>query len=208
MKTSYVIGIIVVILVVIVGAYLLMKNNNAASTATTTGANTTAPAMPDTTTTTTTTSSQGVLVGGAYMLPTLNIVQNALNASNVTTLVAAVKAAGLVDTLEGPGPFTVFAPDNDAFNKLPAGTVTTLLMPANKAELTSILTYHVVSGHYTAADLHDGQVLTTVEGQTLMINKSASGMISVNGIPVITPDVISSNGVTFVIGSVLMPPSK
>jgi uncharacterized surface protein with fasciclin (FAS1) repeats len=127
----------------------------------------------------------------------------------VTTLVAAVKAAGLVDTLEGPGPFTVFAPTNDAFNKLPAGTVNSLLLPANKAELVKILTYHVVAGHYTSADLHDGQVLTTVEGQTLTIGKSATGQISVNGTAMVqTPDVISSNGVTFVIDTVLMPPTQ
>ena len=205
MNSSYVIGIIVALIVIIGGAYWYSTSHNAAMQTTTT---TTADAMPQTVPAAPTTP-QGVLVGGAYMIPSLNIVQNALNANNVTTLVAAVKAAGLVDTLEGPGPFTVFAPDNNAFAKLPAGTVNSLLLPANKAELVKILTYHVVSGHYTSADLHDGQVLTTVEGQTLTIGKSASGQISVNGTAMVeTPDVISSNGVTFVIDTVLMPPSK
>src|SRR5579872_3790985 len=94
-----------------------------------------------------------VMVGGAPMYPNKNIVQNAVNSKDHTTLVAAVKAAGLVDTLEGPGPFTVFAPTNEAFAKLPAGTVDTLLMAQNKGQLTAILTYHVVPGHLTAADI-------------------------------------------------------
>src|SRR6202161_3704264 len=113
-----------------------------------------------------------VTVGGAPMYPTKNIIQNAVNSKDHTTLVAAVKAAGLVDTLSGPGPFTVFAPTNEAFAKLPAGTVDTLLKPENKATLTTILTYHVVPGRLTAADLSDGQKLTTVEGDTLTVSKS------------------------------------
>lgn len=146
------------------------------------------------------------MVGGALMTPDKDIVENAMNANNVTTVVAAVQAAGLVDTLKGAGPFTVFAPDNNAFAKLPAGTVDTLLKPENKAQLADILTYHVVAGRYTSADLHDGQVLTTVEGKTLTIGKTADGKISINGTAMVeTPDVISSNGVTFVIDSVLMP---
>lgn len=152
---------------------------------------------------------QGVEVGGALMTPDKDIVANAMNASNVTTLVAAVSAAGLVDTLKGPGPFTVFAPTNDAFAKLPAGTVDTLLKPQNKAKLVDILTYHVVAGRYTSADLTDGMTLTTVEGKKLTINKTASGQINVNGVAMVqTADVISSNGVTFVIDSVLTPPAK
>ena len=146
----------------------------------------------------------GVLVGGAMMTPDKNIVQNAVNASNVTTLVTAVKAAGLVDTLSGAGPFTVFAPTNDAFNKLPAGTVASLVKPESKAKLTKILTYHVVSGRYTANDLTDGQQLKTVEGEMLTIKKNGN-QIMVNGATVQTADVISSNGVTFVIDTVLMP---
>ena len=93
------------------------------------------------------------VVGGKEMYPTKNIVENAVNSADHTTLVAAVKAAGLVDTLESPGPFTVFAPTNEAFAKLPAGTVDTLLKPENKAVLTKVLTYHVVAGRLSAADL-------------------------------------------------------
>ncbi len=202
MKTSHIVGSIIVLVIIAGGVYWYTSSKNM------TVPSGTAP-VADTSMPATAPAPQGVLVGGAYMLPSLNIVQNALNASNVTTLVAAVKAAGLVSTLEGPGPFTVFAPTNDAFNKLPSGTVASLLLPANKAELVKILTYHVVSGHYTSADLYDGEVLTTVEGQTLKISKNTSGQISVNGTAMVqTPDVISSNGVTFVIDSVLMPPSK
>jgi uncharacterized surface protein with fasciclin (FAS1) repeats len=122
----------------------------------------------------------GVTVGGASMTPNLDIVDNALNASNVTTLVAAVKAAGLVDTLKGKGPFTVFAPTNAAFAKLSAGTVDTLVKPENKATLTDILTYHVVSGTYLAKDLYDGEMLTTVEGKKIRISK-VENQITVNG---------------------------
>src|ERR1700732_2383594 len=98
-------------------------------------------------------SEKTVNVGGAPMYPSKNIIQNAVNSKDHTTLVAAVKAAGLVDTLSGPGPFTVFAPTNEAFAKLPAGTVDTLLKPENKAMLTDILTYHVVAGKHSAADI-------------------------------------------------------
>ena len=153
-------------------------------------------------------TEEGVMVGGALMVPSRDIVDNAVLASNVTTVVAAVKAAGLVDTLKGAGPFTVFAPDNAAFDKLPAGTVDTLLKPENKAKLTDILTYHVVAGRYTSADLYDGQVLTTVEGKKLTIKKTGN-QIWINGSAMIeTADVISRNGVTHVIDTVLMPPTK
>jgi uncharacterized surface protein with fasciclin (FAS1) repeats len=114
------------------------------------------------------------VVGGQEMYPTKNIVENAINSADHTTLVAAVKAAGLVETLEGPGPFTVFAPTNEAFAKLPAGTIDTLLKPENKAMLTKVLTYHVVSGRLSASDLKkqiragNGKAeLTTVEGGKL-----------------------------------------
>ena len=151
-------------------------------------------------------NEDGVMVGGAMMVESKNIVQNAMNASNVTTLVAAVEAAGLVETLEGEGPFTVFAPTNAAFEKLPDGTVTTLLMAENKAQLADILTYHVVAGSYTSADITDGLELTTVNGEKLMFNVDANGMITVNGEAMVeTKDVMSSNGVTFVIDTVLMP---
>ncbi len=148
--------------------------------------------------------SNGVMVGGALMTPDKDIVQNALAASNVSTVVAAVKAAGLVPTLESAGPFTVFAPDNNAFNKLPAGTVDTLMQPENKDKLASILTYHVIKGSYTVADLKDGQTLTTVNGQTLTVHKK-DGVVMINNATILTPDVISSNGVTQVVDTVLMP---
>ncbi len=166
-------------------------------------------------------SSAGVavenpMVGGAAMLTTRNIVENAVNSADHTTLVAAVKAAGLVDTLSGPGPFTVFAPTNDAFGKLPAGTVDTLVMPANKATLTSILTYHVVPGRITAADIEakaaaNGGVATyaTVNGGNLSFRQSGSGWAVTDAkggsANITTANVIQSNGVIHVIDSVLMP---
>ncbi|TDQ11688.1 putative surface protein with fasciclin (FAS1) repeats [Pedobacter metabolipauper] len=146
----------------------------------------------------------GVEVGGALMVPSKNIVENAMGSSDHTTLVAAVKAAGLVETLSGTGPFTVFAPVNAAFDKLPAGTVDKLLKPEMKADLTKILTYHVVSGSYKAADLKDGMELTTVQGGKLKLTQK-DGAWWVNDAKITIPDVISSNGVTFVIDSVLMP---
>src|SRR5207249_11560272 len=117
-----------------------------------------------------------VMVGGAAMFPSKNIVQNAVNSKDHTTLVAAVTAAGLVETLEGRGPFTVFAPTNAAFGKLPAGTVDTLVMPENKATLTKILTYHVVPGRLEASSLTDGKKLKTVEGEELTV-KLADGKV-------------------------------
>lgn len=150
-------------------------------------------------------NDHGVMVGGALMTPDKDIVANAMNANNVTTLVAAVKAADLVATLQGAGPFTVFAPTNDAFNKLPAGTVDTLLKPENKAKLQKILKYHVVAGKYTSADLKDGMTLKTVEGENLTVTQK-DGKWWVNGTAMVEiPDVMSSNGVTFVIDTVLMP---
>jgi uncharacterized surface protein with fasciclin (FAS1) repeats len=161
-------------------------------------------------------SEKTVMVGGAPMYPSKNIIQNAVNSKDNTTLVAAVKAAGLVDTLETPGPFTVFAPTNEAFDKLPPGTVETLLKPENKAMLTKILTYHVVAGRYNSADLmklvkagHGTAELKTVEGEPLKITedngklfvmgeKSGVGMIEI-------PDVYQSNGVIQVVSSVVVP---
>jgi uncharacterized surface protein with fasciclin (FAS1) repeats len=156
------------------------------------------------------------MVGGAAMYPSKTIVENAVNSKDHTTLVAAVKAAGLVDTLSGPGPFTVFAPTNEAFDKLPPGTVGTLVKPENKAELTKILTYHVVSGRYTKADLmkmiKDGggtATLTTVEGEPLTLMSKHHHLVITDqkgGTADVTiPDVFQSNGVIFVIDSVLMP---
>ncbi|SHK87073.1 Uncaracterized surface protein containing fasciclin (FAS1) repeats [Hymenobacter psychrotolerans DSM 18569] len=151
----------------------------------------------------------GVMVGGAMMTPDKDIVDNAVGSSDHTTLVAAVKAGGLVETLKGTGPFTVFAPTNAAFNKLPAGTVNTLVMPENKQKLATILTYHVVPGRLMAADLKDGQTLTTVEGETLMVHRKGNTVMlhdAKGGSANVTiPNVVSSNGVTHVIDGVLMP---
>jgi uncharacterized surface protein with fasciclin (FAS1) repeats len=149
--------------------------------------------------------SAGVMVGGAMMLPTQNLVQNASGANTLTTLVAAVQAAGLVETLSGPGPFTVFAPPNSAFEALPAGTVETALRPENRAMLTSILTYHVVPGRLLASDLRDGQTLTTVNGARLTVRRTGN-TVMVGGATVTQADVRASNGVAHVIDRVLMPP--
>jgi len=155
-------------------------------------------------------------VGGAEMFPSKTIVQNAVNSPIHTTLVAAVKAAGLVDTLNSPGPFTVFAPTNDAFAKLPAGTVDTLVKPENKATLTKILTYHVVSGRISAKDIAAGikagggkYVMTTVEGGKLTASMSGKKIVLTDEkggtATVTTSNVYQSNGVIDVIDTVLMP---
>jgi len=156
------------------------------------------------------------MVGGAAMYPTKNIVENAVNSKDHTTLVAAVKAAGLVDTLEGPGPFTVFAPTNEAFDKLPAGTVDTLLKPENLATLKKILTYHVVAGKLTAKDIAKKikmgggkATLTTVEGGTLTAMMDGGKLVLTDekgGTSTVTiANVIQSNGVIHVVDTVLMP---
>ena len=158
------------------------------------------------------------MVGGAAMYPTKNIVQNAVNSKDHTTLVAAVKAAGLVPTLEGKGPFTVFAPTNEAFDALPKGTVDGLLKPEAKGDLTKILTYHVVAGDYTGKKLEalikkDGgkAELTTVQGEKLGVMMSEDGKgIAVkdtkgNVATVTIADVKQSNGVIHVVDKVLMP---
>ena len=161
-------------------------------------------------------SSSMVTVGGAPMYASKNIIENAVNSADHTTLVAAVKAAGLVDTLSGPGPFTVFAPTNAAFAKLPAGTVDTLLQPANRATLASILTYHVVAGRISAADLMSkiragggSARLTTVQGgvltarmmgNTVMLTDAKGGMSHVT-----QANVFQSNGVIHVTDAVSIP---
>ncbi|WP_150623307.1 fasciclin domain-containing protein [Pandoraea captiosa] len=157
-----------------------------------------------------------VMVGGAPMYPSKNIVQNAVNSKDHTTLVAAVKAAGLVDTLSGPGPFTVFAPTNEAFAALPAGAVDGLLKPESKPALVKVLTYHVVPGRLSAQDLmkavRDGggkATLKTVEGDALTFMVQG-GQLSVTddkgGTARVTiGDVMQSNGVIHVVDKVLMP---
>lgn len=156
------------------------------------------------------------MVGGAAMYPTKNIVENAVNSKDHTTLVAAVKAAGLVDTLETPGPFTVFAPTNEAFDKLPAGTVDTLLKPENKDQLKKVLTYHVVAGKLSSKDLmkqikagggkamlktvEGGTLTATAQGKKIMLTDEKGGMSTVT-----IADVFQSNGVIHVIDAVLLP---
>jgi uncharacterized surface protein with fasciclin (FAS1) repeats len=161
-------------------------------------------------------AAKNPMVGGKEMFPNKNIIENAVNSADHTTLVAAVKAAGLVETLEGAGPFTVFAPTNAAFAKLPAGTVETLVKPENKATLTKILTYHVVAGRWSAADIKkmikegNGKAeLKTVSGGTLTAMMKGS-MIELKddkgGISTITQaNVFQSNGVIHVVDSVLLP---
>ena len=143
------------------------------------------------------------MVGGANMVPSKNIVENAASSADHTTLVAAVQAAGLAETLSGTGPFTVFAPTNTAFTALPAGTVDNLLKPEMKKDLTKVLTYHVVSGKMMAADLKDGQKLKTVQGGNLTVSVK-DGKVMINGANVTIADVVSSNGVTHVIDAVVM----
>jgi len=147
---------------------------------------------------------KGVMVGGANMVASKNIVDNAAGSADHTTLVAAVQAAGLVETLKSAGPFTVFAPTNAAFAALPAGTVEGLLKPEMKADLTGVLTYHVVAGAVKASDLKDGQKIKTVQGGELIVSIK-DGKVMINGANVSIADVISSNGVTHVIDAVLLP---
>ena len=160
--------------------------------------------------------AENPMVGGAAMYPNKNIVQNALNSKDHTTLVAAVKAGGLVDTLEGKGPFTVFAPTNEAFAALPVGTVDTLLKPENKTTLDKILTYHVVSGRLDSAvldqDIKKGggkAELNTVEGGKLTVTGSGRNLMVMdekgNSANVTIADVMQSNGVIMVVDKVLMP---
>jgi uncharacterized surface protein with fasciclin (FAS1) repeats len=161
-------------------------------------------------------ASANPMVGGAPMYSTKTIVQNAVNSKDHTTLVAAVKAGGLVDTLSSKGPFTVFAPTNAAFAKLPAGTVETLVKPENKATLDKILTYHVVPGRITAQQIaamaarHRGvATLKTVEGENLKLMKSGKGWVVVDAkgdrSRITIANVMQSNGVIHVVDTVLMP---
>ncbi len=156
------------------------------------------------------------MVGGAAMYPSKNIVQNAVNSQDHTTLVAAVKAAGLVEVLEGPGPFTVFAPTNEAFAKLPAGTVDTLLKPENKEMLVKVLTYHVVAGRVSSADLMqqikagNGKAeLKTVQGETLTATMNGNHIVLTDekgdNSMVTIANVFQSNGVIHVVDTVLLP---
>ncbi|RSK34530.1 fasciclin domain-containing protein [Hymenobacter metallilatus] len=153
--------------------------------------------------------SEGVMVDGVPMTPDKTIVQNAVMASSVSTLVKAVQAAGLDGALSGAGPFTVFAPTNAAFDKLPNGALAGLLKPESKDKLKSVLTYHVIQGRLVAQDLKDGQELTTLNGAKLKISVKDGKIMVGNGkdapVNIQIPDVISSNGVTHVIDGVVLP---
>ena len=204
------------ILTPFVAASALMLGACGSENTTTTDADTTVDAEAPVATDAMAPAAGTVMVGGAEMLPTRNIVENASESPIHTTLVAAVKAAGLVDTLAGTGPFTVFAPVNTAFEKLPAGTVDTLLKPENKAKLTGILTYHVVAGKMTAADvakaITDGNgtaTLTTVQGEKLTAKMDGTNVVLTgeggSKAIVTQADVMQSNGVIHVIDGVLLP---
>ncbi|PJJ60106.1 fasciclin domain-containing protein [Hymenobacter chitinivorans] len=149
---------------------------------------------------------EGVMVDGVAMTPDKNIIQNAVQASSVSTLVRAVSAADLGGTLSGPGPFTVFAPTNSAFIQLPKGAMAGLMKPESKEKLKGVLTYHVIAGRLVASDLKDGQELTTVNGEKVKISVKG-GKIMVNNATIQIPDVISSNGVTHIVDQVLLPPA-
>jgi uncharacterized surface protein with fasciclin (FAS1) repeats len=186
MKTSQTLGLIVVLLIAIGLIALLQPNDEPADV---------------------TNDQPDVVEQDVMMDPTMDVVENVSAADNLTTLVAAVQAAGLVETLQGPGPFTVFAPSDDAFDALPEGSVEALLLPENQAALSAVLAYHVVPGAYTSADLVDGQELTTVQGEVITIGKDGNEL-TVNGdVMVGMADGVSSNGVVYVIDTVLTPPS-
>ena len=141
---------------------------------------------------------------GSYPLPTKDIVDTAVAAGSFKTLTTALNAAGLVETLKGKGPFTVFAPTDEAFAKLPAGTVESLLKPENKQKLTSILTYHVVAGNVKAADVVKLSSAKTLNGQSVMI-KTLGGKVFINGATVVKADIATTNGTIHVIDTVLLP---
>lgn len=170
---------------------------NADTTATMTNTTTDAAGTPDTMT-----GGTGAATG--TLSPSNNVVENAIASPDHSTLVAAVQAADLAGTLSGAGPFTVFAPTNAAFDKLPAGTVDNLLKPENKQQLANVLTYHVVPGTYNAADLKDGQKLKTVQGKELIVMMK-DGKVMIDGATVTAPDLVSSNGVIHVLDAVVMP---
>ncbi len=197
--TMLVVGVVVVI--AIVAGFMMMNGSKESNTNSMTKTETIDTNSNDSTMT----QEEGVLVGGAMMVPSKDIVDNAVGSKDHTTLVAAVQAAGLVDTLKMAGPYTVFAPTNAAFAKLPAGTVDTLVMPENKAKLTNILTYHVVPGRYTSADMKDGMTLKSVQGEELTFTMKDGKWWINNSAMIEIADVISSNGVTYVIDTVLMP---
>lgn len=200
-KNSMIIGVVAALIIGMVGGYAIgmsMDNND-----------------EETTNASMSQAAEGTMVGGALMVKDKDIVDNAANASNVSTTVSLVKMAGLVEVLKGEGPFTVFGPNNDAYAKIDAATVESLQKPENVEALKNILTYHVVPGTYTSADLkvmaQKGETLTTVQGQMITPTMNGGSVTLVdamgNTVEIETADVISSNGVTHVIKSVLMPKS-
>jgi transforming growth factor-beta-induced protein len=192
-----IIAVIVIVLVVAgVAAFVMLSNNNENDDM----AETEESSMSSES------SESGVIVGGAELLPSQDLVENLSQASILSTLVTAVTEAELVETLQGDGPFTVFAPTNTAFDALPEGTLDELLLPENQSQLADVLTFHVVAGEFLASDLSDGQRLTTVQGDDLIVYIQ-NGEVTINGAVVSTADAVSSNGVIHVIDSVLLPPS-
>lgn len=148
------------------------------------------------------------IAGGSHKKNSKDIVETAVSAGSFNTLVAAVKAAGLVDTLKGDGPFTVFAPTDEAFAKLPAGTLENLLKPENKDQLAAILTYHVVSGKVKAKDVVKLNQATTVQGSDVTIAVENGGVVLNGSSNVVTTDIGTSNGVIHVIDTVILPPAN
>ncbi|HET8575351.1 MAG TPA: fasciclin domain-containing protein [Candidatus Paceibacterota bacterium] len=196
MRNKNLVILVIVIIIVVVGLWWYFAMPNPSTTnnenATSTGSST----------------ASGVTVGGATMLPTQNLVENASQANNLSTFVSALQEAGLANILqsESAGPFTIFAPSNDAFAKLATSTLDSWMQPENQSELQKILKYDVVEGTIRTQDMQDGDVLTTLEGDTLKITKDAQGNIMINGKAMIeTPDVVSSNGILHVIDTVLVP---
>ncbi len=151
--------------------------------------------------------TMSAIAGGSYKKKSKDIVDTAVSAGSFNTLVAAVKAAGLVDTLKGDGPFTVFAPTDEAFAKLPAGTIENLLKPENKDQLAAILTYHVVSGKVKAKDVVNLTEATTVQGSNVDIMVKDGGVVLNGNSNVVTTDIGTSNGVIHVIDTVILPPT-
>jgi transforming growth factor-beta-induced protein len=195
-KVLIIVGVIVVLVLAGVAAFVVLGNNDDSDNMD----NKEESSMSSES------SETGVVVGGATMLPSQDLVENLSQASILSTLVTAVTEAELVETLQGDGPFTVFAPTNTAFDALPEGTLDSLLLPENQAQLADVLTFHVVAGEFLASDLSDGQRLTTVQGDDLVVYIQ-NGEVTVNGAVVSTTDAVSSNGIFHVIDSVVLPPA-
>ena len=187
MNKNILIGVIVAVLAVGVTAFVLNMNNDNM-------------AMQENAM-----MNEGVTVGGAVMTPDKDILDNAVNSADHTTFVAAIQAADLVNTLKQPGPFTVFAPTDEAFDTLPEGTVEDLLLPENKEQLKGILTNHVVPGAFSTENLTDGMTLETLQGDTITFTQKEGSWYINDTTKIEVSDVVSSNGITHVIDTVLLP---